>query len=61
MWFKKIKFKHKKNYTYFNALMLMLGLLRRLFDLELDSPDIDIFDPFGLSVANESEKNKFET
>ena len=41
--------------------MLMLGLLRRLFDLELDSPDIDILDPFGLSVANESEKNKFET
>ena len=40
--------------------MLMLGLLRRLFDLELDSPDIDIFDPFGLSVANESENNKFE-
>lgn len=32
----------------------MFGLVRRLFDLEVESPDIDVFDPFGLSVANES-------
>lgn len=37
----------------------MLGLVRRLFDLDVESPDIDIFDPFGLSVANESEIKKY--
>ena len=38
--------------------MLILDLVRRRLDLELESPEMDMLEPLGLSVAKESNEWK---